>query len=286
MALKTVYDDEADVPEQYRDLFTETEGKWNLTGIEGLKTQVDIDKLNEANRKERKDHKDTKEKLKEFEGVDLEAIAATQTELDETKAKLEAGAGEEFDQEKFDAAVDKLATSRAATQSAPLQRDLDKMTAERDTLLGENDGFKTQNTARTITDAVRKASVVSKVIDTAMDDVLMLSERVFQVEEDGTVLTRDEVGVTPGIAPDIWLSEMQEKRPHWWPASTGGGANGSGEGSGFTNNPWSAEHWNMTEQGKLVVGDRNRAERMAKAAGNSIGGLKPVPKLPAATPQV
>jgi hypothetical protein len=109
-----------------------------------------------------------------------------------------------------------------------------------------------------------------------MDDVLMLGERVFEVTDDGAVVTRDGVGVTPGIAADIWLSEMQDKRPHWWPASTGGGANGGSGNNNFAKNPFSREHWNLTEQGQAIRTDRAKADRMAQAAGTKIGaGLPP-----------
>jgi hypothetical protein len=284
MALNATYDNQDDIPEQYRDLYTERDGKWELTGITGFKTQADIDRINEGLSKERAEHKETKEKLKVFvnANVDVEQYEKDQTELVELRAKVEAGAGEGFDQDKFDEAVAKLAEAKTVTATAPINRENERLTAENEELRTANDGHVQRETTRTISDAVRTAATTSKVIDTAMDDVLMLGERVFAIQEDGTVLTRDEVGCTPGIAPDIWLSEMQERRPHWWPTSTGGGANGSGGGNGFSNNPFSATHWNLTEQGKIVRDDAGKAERMAKAAGTSVGGPRPV--APNATP--
>ena len=103
----------------------------------------------------------------------------------------------------------------------------------------------------------------------------MNAERMFEITEEGQVITKDGVGVTPGVAPDVWLSEMQPKRGHWWPASTGGGAKGS-KGANFASNPWTKENWNMTEQGKILsTQGREKAEQMAKAAGTSLGGRKP-----------
>ena len=275
MALKAVYDDNSEIPEQFRELYTERDGKFELTGITGIKTQADVDRVNEGLRKEREDHTATKDKLKAFEGVDLEQHEKDQTELVELRALRDAGAGEGFDEDKFNAAVDSLAASRTATAVAPLKRELDQISTERDALLGENTEFKTKETNRTITDAVRQAATGLKVIDTAMDDVLMLAERVFDVSEDGRVVTKDGVGVTPGIEADIWFTEMQDKRPHWWPAATGGGANGGSNGGGFASNPFSAQHWNMTKQGEAIKEDRSKAERMAAAAGTSVGGPKP-----------
>lgn len=281
MALNAIYDTKEDIPEQYVDLFTERDGKWELTGVTGIKTQTDVDRVQASLVKERNDHKETKTKLKTFDGVDTEQMAADQTELTELRAKVEAGMGGEFDQDKFNEAVDKLANARVATQVAPIQRDLAKVTEERDAFGEENATFKTNETNRSISDSVRTAATGIKVIDTAMEDVLMLGERVFEIHEDGSVLTKDGVGVTPGVAPDVWLAEMQDRRPHWWPVSTGGGANGSGGGGGFANNPFSAEHWNMTQQGQAMREDSAKADRMAKAAGTTVGGPRPMAKAPA-----
>lgn len=106
----------------------------------------------------------------------------------------------------------------------------------------------------------------------------MLAERVFEVDDEGNVTTKDGVGVTPGIAADVWLTEMQDKRPHWWPQSQGGGAGGSGGGGAGGKNPFSAEGWNLTEQGRLVRENPEKADQMAKAAGTTVGGGRPAAK--------
>ena len=87
---------------------------------------------------------------------------------------------------------------------------------------------------------------------------------------------REGVGVATGTAPDAWLADMREARPHWWPASSGGGARGSSGAGGFAKNPFSKTGWNLTEQARAVTADRTRAEQMAKAAGTAIGGPRPL----------
>ena len=65
-----------------------------------------------------------------------------------------------------------------------------------------------------------------------------------EIQDKGLIaprITRDNVGVTPGIDPAVWLSEIQAKRPHWWGEMVGTGA-----------------------------------EQMAKSAGTFIGGGKPL----------
>lgn len=274
MALKAIYDTQEEIPENFRELYTERSGKWELTGIEGVKTTADVERVQEALRKEKADHKTTKDKLKTFDGIDPEQSAKDAQELEELRARVAAGGGGQIDEEK----LQKLVDAKVATLTAPLNRDLQKITKERDTLAEENGQYKQKETVRTITDAVRKAASGQKIVDTAMEDVLMLAERVFEISPEGAVLTRDNVGVTPGIAADIWLTEMQEKRPHWWPLAQGGGAGGGAGGGGMPNNPFSDEHWNLTLQGQMVRTDRAKAERMAKAAGTTIGGARPAKK--------
>jgi hypothetical protein len=40
-------------------------------------------------------------------------------------------------------------------------------------------------------------------------------------------------------------------------------------------NPWSAEHWNVTKQGQVAKADFALATRLAKAAGSWVGATKP-----------
>ena len=182
--LTASYDKQEDIPEtaDFRALFTEKNGQWELTGITGIKTQADVDRVQVSLTKERDDHKTTKTSLAVWSDLDHE-------------------------------------------------------------------------------------------------DVMMYSG-MFEISDDGNVVTRDGVGVAPGLDADAWLGELQERKPHWWPASQGGGARGTGGGGGFQGkNPWTAEGWNMTEQGKLLR-DKGKeyADRMAAAAGTTVGGSKPKEK--------
>jgi hypothetical protein len=278
MALKAIYEDKADIPEEYAALYAEKNDKWELTGIEVLKTQADIDRISGSLTKERDDHRKAKDKLKAFGELDPTQAQKDADEISELKVKvetLEASVGEGKPDE---AMIEKLVEARVATISKPIQRELDKA---RVTITEQGDAitaYDLKNTNRTITDAVRLAASESKVIPSAVEDALMLSERVFEVGEDGSVLTRDGVGVTPGIDPSIWLSEMQDKRSHWWLPSQGGGAGGGSGGGGLgsgVDNPFSFKGWNMTAQGAVLRADPDKAARLATSAGTTVGGPKP-----------
>lgn len=57
-------------------------------------------------------------------------------------------------------------------------------------------------------------------------------------------------------------------------APSGGGAPGSSSTRAGERNPWSKEHWNMTEQGAIFRQDRAKAERMMKSAGMSDADIR------------
>lgn len=272
MYLELTLDNLTDLPEAFHQLYTEKNGKYHLTGVRGMKTQEDVDYVKSILEKERGEHKDTKKKLETFNTLNL-SVEEVQQKLDKIH-ELEAAAEGKLDESK----INEMVEARIKTRMAPLQRDLEKYqkdVAEKDSVIGQ---YQQKDITRQIHDHVRKAATNSKVVGSAVEDVLMHAERIFEVDERGKVVTKDGVGVTPGVEADVWLSDMQDKRSHWWPQSQGGGATGSGQGGGYANNPFSADHWNLTEQGKLLRENPEKANQMATAAGTKVGGGKPVKK--------
>lgn len=276
MQLSVEHDKIDDIPEEFRALYTEQDDKFVLTGIQGVKSQADIDRIMTGLVKERDEHKTTKASLHVWDGLDHKEVTGKMDRFKELEVMAEGNKDE------MDAKLEELTEARVVTRLAPVEREnktLKTRCEELEALATTLQGEKTQ---RTIGDAVLNACVKSKVVDEARPDVIMLANQVFEVGDDGTtVLTKENpYGVTPGLAPDVFLSEMQDKRPHWWPASRGGGASGSANNFGTGDgNPWASDHWNMTKQGEyLKANGVEKAEQMAKAAGTSIGGLKPEPK--------
>lgn len=268
MALKTTYDSLEDIPEQYRELFTERNGKHELSGIEGIKTQADIDRLQLALTKERGEHKAIKDKLALFNDLDPEEV---HTQLDKIPA-LEAAVGDKLDEAK----IDEIVEGRIRTKLAPVERERDKAVRERDEAFVERDEAKTKIKQGRIRAAVTQAAIEGKIVETALEDVTMLADRMFEVNDDNTVTVKDGVGITPGIDPKTWVQEMQGKRPHWFPPSEGGGSGGGQGGGSSMANPWRLDQWNVTEQGKVYKDNPERAAQLAKMAGTSIGGAKPI----------
>ena len=282
--LKVIYDTKEEIPEGFDALYTEKNGKWELTGVTGVKTQGDVDRVTEALRKEKADHKIVKDALKGYEGVDVEVYHTLTTELEETKAQLDAV--------KKDGTIDEtklepIIQARVKQQIAPVERDLVSAKkqlelAKAATAAKEAETVElkatiiTGNVERTIRDAAVKALVIPQ----AVSDVVMRGSHIFELHDDGRLITKDGHGVTPGLTPAEWLKDEMERSPYWWPASIGGGSGplskGGGTGYHGANNPWSKAGWNLTAQGQLVkkLGDVKAGE-IAAMVGSKIGDTKP-----------
>lgn len=270
--LDLVVDDITTVPEAYQTLYEEKDGKHHLNiKVKGMKPETEFTTVHNALRKERTDHATTKQKIKPFEALgNLDEVQAQLLRIPE----LEIAAEGKIDDKK----VDKIVEQRVVSRIAPVQRERDTLKTQLDDLTKQVEGFKTQEKTRKVHDSIRSAAAKANVRGEAMEDALILAERVFEVrDDDGAVVVKEGVGITPGLDPQSWFSEIQPKRPHWFQDSVGGGATGS-TGSGTGPNPWTAENWNMTEQGRIYNQSQSRAENLAKAAGTSVGGPKPPPR--------
>ncbi len=277
MTLKHEYDSEDQIPEQYRELYTQKGDKWEVTGITGLATQANVRRLESALEKERNDHKETKGKLQLFS--DLGDLDTVQKQLDRIP-ELEAAAKGKLDENELEELAQRRAEGIVRSQLAPVERQLKAAERERDELRTANQGFTERENRRRIHDEVR--SVAGDLRPEALEDALFYAERVMEISADGAAVTRDGVGVTPGLSAKDLLADLKPKRPHWWKDSQGGGAPGSnprgGPGAG-ADNPWSREGWNMTKQGQYIrEHGAEKAEAAAKAAGSKIGALRPTAK--------
>jgi hypothetical protein len=271
MAIKAIIDKLEDVEEAFRPLYKEKNGKWEIE-VEGMKTQGDVDRLQTALTKERGDHKETKKKFDVFGDKKPDEVLAMLDRIPE----LELAAAGKLD----DTKINELVEKRIGAKTGPLERKiktLEQQTVEKDGKITE---FTQREATRTIHDSIRDAVGKSSGFQgAALEDALLFGERHLSINEEGKVVTKDGVGVTPGIDSSVWLSEMQQRKPHWWGDTKGGGASGNkgGNANGGAN-PFARETWNMTEQGQLLKNNPVRAEQLAKSAGTTIGGGMPPPK--------
>ncbi len=278
MVLKDTHESLDEIPEAYRELYTEKNGVYELTGISGVKTENDFARIRSSLDLEKKQHEETRGKLATWSEIgDREEILKKLDRLPE----LEAAAKGKLNEDEIEAIVQRRVDGTKASLLAPMERDvktLKKQLKERDEVIAK---LSENERVRSIDDEMSKALVDAKVLDTARDDVKFIARHIFERrEDDGKLVTKEGCGYPPGMEMSQWLIHCQDIKRHWWGATRGGGAPGSGVASPFAGmNPWSSEHWNMTQQAHIFnEKGREYAEQMAKAAGTTLGGPKPIAK--------
>lgn len=279
MALKTQIESLEDVPEAVRTEYKEatdptTKAKIFVLDVEGpIEVLPGVRSLKDENGRRRIENTELTKKVQKFailgDRDPTEVIA-----LLDRIPELELAAKGKLD----DAAINTIVETRLRTKVAPIERERDQYKTKASELEAEKVEYTAKERKRMITGAAGAAARAAKVIDSAVEDVELLAERVLEVDDQGNVVTRDGVGVTPGLSAKDWLADMQTKRPHWWGPTQGGGGPGSRLNLVGGTNPWAAETWNMTEQGRIVISDRARADKLAAAAGTTVGGRKPTAK--------
>ena len=184
MPLNYVHDTLEEIPEQYRDLYSEKDSKFHLTAISGIKTQADITAMRAGLDAERAAHKDTKTKLSAWAEMDH---AETMTKLDRF-GELELAAKGTI--EKFDEEVAKNVEARLLTKLAPMERDNKKLAEDMNALVIENQAFRDADKLRTIRSQILQVAKEQKVATSALPDVGVISDLVFDVTEDGSLITK------------------------------------------------------------------------------------------------
>jgi len=262
--LEYSYDNLSNIPEEFQSLYSENNGKYVLTEVNNIKTQDDVERIQASNAKERLEHKKTKEKLSQYDDIRNLGLSGADilSKLDRFE-ELEAAAAGKLDEEQ----INKIAETRSKTRAAPLEREKTKLQEQLNEALSLNEKYATKERTNKIHAAVRDAATKGKVVNTAIDDVLILAERVFDIDEMGKVITKDGVGVTPFIDPTAWLNDMTQTRPHWFPQSVGGGASGSSVVGFSGTNPFNPKTLNYTEQGKLLKDNPDLYHKLRKSAG-------------------
>lgn len=271
MAFKMELDSLDGLPEEVAKEYVEKDGKFVIQ-VEGMKTQEDVNRVQQSLNAERTAHAALKEKVKTTFGD--EKFETIREKLDKLP-ELEAAAEGKLDETKITSIVE----GRLKAKTAPLERELTNVKNENAALKERVATFETKEKGRTIADQIRAEAQKAKMLDGAIEDAVFLGSSVMELQDDGVAVVKAATGFTEGLSAKDFVAQLQEKKPHWWGQTQGGGAGGNrGGGPSASNNPFSHEHWNMTEQGKLIRADRSRAEQLAKAAGTEIGGKRPAPK--------
>ena len=122
--LKSQLDSLENLDQNFHSLYTEKDGKFNLTEIEGIKTQADVDYVKQMLTKERDSHKSTKERY--FGYADINLTAEELHEKLDRFDELESAVGGNIDSDKLAEMVE----ARLKTKTAPIERELDAFKKE------------------------------------------------------------------------------------------------------------------------------------------------------------
>jgi len=273
--IEITYDSMDEVPEAFRSLFAENNGKAVLTHVNGLKTNQDVLNVQEALRKERQNVTTLKQTMSSWKSLG-EDPTEIQSKLDRI-AELETAAGGKLDDE----AIQKMVEARIGQKTAPLERKLNETLTNYQAAQEQNNQLMNTLVSRDRNDVVRAIATEMKVIPTAIADVEMVAGMYLERDDiSGEFIVKaDAKGLTPGADVKQFLKEMQVARPHWWPMSQGGGA-GGGRGMGDSeDNPWSGKGWSLTKQGQYIKEHgMTRAQEAAKSANSFVGATRATTK--------
>lgn len=279
--LKYVYESADEIPEEFRPLYAERDGKFELAEIEGIKTQADVERLNKALVAEREEHKKTKGRVKAFGAYTPEQIEEMSSRLEELTAQLEAGGKPD------QAAIDKLVEAKLPAHLKPLQRQLEEASKAAEELRNENLTLKGDKIRRGLRDLVTLTLGTKKMaaVDRrAEPDIELWAERILTLDDDGRFVTKEGVGLTPGVSLEEALIEVQASgvRPLWFKGNTSADAREGGDTKprGSTgDNPFDKATFNLTKASQLAEKNPGEAKRLARAAKDKSRAKSTFPEL-------
>ena len=270
--LKAQYTEAEEIPEAHRDLFTERNGVFEIE-VDGMKTVGDTDRLQSALSNERTAHKDTRGRygwVGELTNDDVQKLRDAQEDLQHQLELKPEGLTDEQ--------VEERAERLAARKTRALEKSIEEISLERDSYSSAIRLHEAAQSQRLIRDSVDDALTGPEsfaVVDSAREDIVPFAERIMTVV-DGKVVSREDVGVEPGISFAEVLSDLKAsgRRSHWFPGNTGAGANGSpAGGSEQGTNPFAGVpgdgNFNLTAASKIASADPAKAKMLVKAAGKN-----------------
>lgn len=220
------------VPEEFREAAKQEGGKIVVNVV--LKSKLDEFRDNNIKVSTERDQIAAKVKaLEEVVGEDADAFATELVELRDIAQKVKDG------KLKGDDTIAKEVENRIATMKGQYEEQLKatgkETSAWKDKALAAEGKFKRSQVGAAVTNAVVAAE--SGVEAKALPDILERAYKVFQVQDDGSLIAKDgEVtiyggdGSTP-LTVGEWIGKLKESAPYFFKSSQGGGAGGAGAGS-------------------------------------------------------
>ncbi|WP_447880065.1 hypothetical protein [Serratia fonticola] len=163
--------------------------------------------------------------LKRFDGIDPEAVRGILKRFSDGEEADLIAAG------KIDEVLEKRTERMRGDSDKKIKAAVDR--AEKAEALAS------KFTRRVLSDVIRSAALKTGVLSTATDDIILRSQGVFTLNEDGEAVAIDKDGSpvmgkdgkTP-LSPAEWAESLKDTAPHLWPAAEGSGAGGHKPGGG------------------------------------------------------
>ena len=249
MSLKTYINNLEEVPESLHEFYHEDGDGYRLD----LEGQQDRNELKNKLGEFRNNNKALKEQLEayqarfaELEEVDPAEIKKAMKAHTEAKDKQMLPASE----------VDRLLKERLTEAQSKSQKEL----AEAQTVAQQLQQQMSQMMIeKNVTEAIQQVGQLQKG---ALTDVLHRAKIEMDWQDGGLV----ERSTGLSIEASNWAEQLIKNSPFFFQPNTGVGSRGSSSKSS-TPNPFSQEHFNLTEQGRLLRESPNEAIKLAREVG-------------------
>lgn len=281
MTLKAVIEKEDDIPENFRGEYIEKDGKWHLDVDDTFRSHPSVTALSGALEAHKRQKTELQTKLNELKAkADRADSLPDDFDLDEYKRLHE-----EEERRKKDPNYkpdSQEALSRMKDQYESRIRALEtKYTTDisaKDQVIAANDAALRRRVGGEELGRSLVAAGVSKEYLEATQALLGRMVKVIDSDDGGeelqAIVTTDLGDIPVAQFVENWAKSDAGKP--FVKAPVGGGASGSTSRS-TDPNPFSDAHWNVTEQGRVIKEKgQDVANRMAKAAGTTVGGPRPV----------
>ena len=271
-ALKTKVDSLEEVPEDLHKFYEETGTGAYVLSIDGVppQAQAKIAEFRENNIALSKQREELEEKLKLYDGIDVDKARDAMTKLAtmEEEELVKQGDLETLVQQRMNSLktdhLKQLESLKEAKEEAEKKAKLNQAKLSEYII------------QQKIMDAVHQTATPHSA---AVPDILYRAKSQWRLQEDGSLYAVDEYGNKQYgkgsdelMTPAEWSKNLVENARHLFASSMGSGATGAGGVKKPQKNPWLQEHRDLGEQSRIYRDSPDLARKLARDAGIELGG--------------
>ena len=217
----------------------------NLTNSAKTKVDEAVSGLKSKNQEILDEKKKLQDSLKMFEGYDPEVVK-TATEF--YKKNKDA----EFLK---DGTVDELIEKKTSQLTSDFEVQIQELNGKLSAATEHGATYQTLFESKVIDDGLRAEAIKQGVQPAAVEDVILRGRGIFSLDEnkqieartsDGKLATTEEGSKV--LTPKNWIEGLKDTSPHYWPGSTGAGAEG---GLGGSDNDYTTKLAELAAKGDM-----------------------------------